>query len=141
MNLKYRAPLLLIVLIFVSACGGGGGGGSNNPITISVAAFDTNITIGSDVMLDATASVDSNGHALTFQWSITQSPPESGMPLAYSGAQQTLRFDAQGVYVLELEVSNGTDQARRTWNPLDVTVFEVKPLANAFGDAEYDGIN
>ncbi len=133
---------LIAYAFFLVACGGGGGGGgSKNPISISVAAFDTNIAIGSDVVLDATASVDSNGHALTFKWSITQSPPESGMPLVYSGALQTLRFDAQGAYVLELEVSNGTDQATRTWNPLDVTVFEVKPLANAFGDAEYDGTN
>ena len=138
-----RVLTFIVVAVSLTACGGGGGGGggSTNPITISVAPFDTNITIGSDVVLDATASVDSNGHALTFQWSITQSPPESGMPLAYSGALQTLRFDAQGVYVLELEVSNGNDRASRTWNSLDVTVFVVKPLANAFGDAEYDGIN
>lgn len=113
----------------------------NQAPTISVAAFDTNIAIGSDVVLDATASIDSNEHALTFQWSITQSPPESGMPLAYSGALQTLRFDAAGVYVLELVVSDGFDPTSQVWNPLDVTVFVVKPLAVAFGDAEYDSIN
>ena len=113
----------------------------NQVPTISIAEFDTNFLIGDEVVVDASASTDSNGHDLTFNWRFTQSPQETAIPLNYSGPMQTIRFDVPGSYVLELEVSDGYDPATQSLTAFDVTVFEVKSLTNAFIDAEYDGTN
>ena len=110
----------------------------NQAPTISVAGVNRNPGIGEDVQLDASASADPNGHSLTYAWEVTQAPAESGMPLSYNGAIQTLQFDVPGEYVLQLEVSDGFDPATEVWDPVDVVVFDVVLLSNGFADAEFD---
>ena len=112
----------------------------NDPPTISVAEFDRNPTIGDNVTIDASASVDPNGHSITYSWELTQLPGDSGMQTTYQGASPTLRFDADGDYVLQLQVTDTYDPSTVVWDPIIVTVFHTSLLTNEFKDAEFDKI-
>ena len=58
--------------------------------------------------LDGTASFDPDGDDLTFSWSILSAPAGSTVSIVGTGeATASLTPDVEGVYVVELEVSDG----------------------------------
>jgi hypothetical protein len=112
----------------------------NTPPTISVAAYNRSPVIGENVTFDASASVDPNGHSLTYTWELIQLPSGSEMQTTYQGASPTLQFDFHGEYVLQLKVSDPYVTSTATLDSIIITVFEVTLLTNGFEDAEFDKI-
>ena len=115
---------------------------TNEPPAISLAEFDRNVVVGDGVTLDASASSDADGHALTYSWHVVDLPAESGIPVGYSGSGSTLtvQFDKQGEYVFELHVTDGYATTVVTLDTFIVTVYSVIPLSEQMVDAEFDAV-
>ena len=113
---------------------------TNNPPSASVAAFDHNPVLGTAVTIDASASSDPDGHALSFAWRLTDRPAASRMPPSYEGPTLSLLFDHHGTFVLELEVSDGYDAAVVTLDPIEVVPYTEFELAHGATDAVFDPI-
>jgi len=72
------------------------------------AGVDQEVTTGSQVRLDATDSTDANGDSLSYQWSFTSIPAESGATLASpTSVKPTFTADTDGDYVVQLIVNDG----------------------------------
>ena len=88
------------------------------------------VNVGTPAQLNGTGSVDPNGDALTYSWSLLSAPAGSSASLSSTSAQQpSITPDVAGDYVVQLIVSNGT----LTSAPAHVTVSTVyaPPVANA----------
>jgi len=85
--------------------------------------------------LDASASIDANGDALTYKWALKSRPSGSAAVLSFAtDAKPTFMADVAGTYVATLIVNDGkVDSA-----PVDVTitaaVANAAPVANAGPD-------
>ena len=91
--------------------------------TVSVTHPDT-------VNLNGGASYDSNGDTLYYLWTIVSGPTSPAISGADSVAASFVA-DSVGVYVVTLEVFDGTDT---TTDTLDVTALNTAPTANAGPD-------
>ena len=77
------------------------------------AGDDQTITLGTLVTLDASASTDSEGKTLTYNWAITTKPASSTATLTNPNqAKPTFTPDVAGEYELEVTVSNGSSSAK-----------------------------
>ncbi|MEW6217899.1 MAG: PKD domain-containing protein, partial [Thermodesulfobacteriota bacterium] len=69
---------------------------------------DRTVMAGETVPLDGTASQDANGDPLSYRWSITSRPANSVAALADpAAAQPSFTPDLEGVYIVQLIVSDG----------------------------------
>ena len=76
---------------------------------IANAGSDQTVNMNTSVTLDGTASVDLNGNALTYAWTLTSKPNGSSAALSSSTASKpTFTADVAGVYIASLVVNNGT---------------------------------
>jgi len=95
-----------------------------NRAPVANAGFDLNGTETIPMTLDGRASFDPDGDDLTFSWSILSAPAGSTVSIVgENGATASLTPDVEGVYVVELEVSDGefvsTDTATLTVGPFN----------------------
>ncbi len=75
---------------------------------IANAGSDQTVNMKTLVTLDGTASVDLNGNALTYAWTLTSKPDGSSAALSSSTASKpTFTADVAGVYLARLVVNNG----------------------------------
>jgi PKD repeat protein len=118
-----RAPIaLLAMLITVGACGGGGGDTVQPPPPpppanqAPVAAFtaSANPAAGQPVVLDASASSDPDGQALSFSWDLGDGGRAGGARLAHT-------FASGGSYTLVLTVDDGNGGRTQLSRVLTVT--------------------
>lgn len=94
-------------LIALAACGGSSGTKANHPPAASAGA-DRAAQVGELVMLDAGASTDEDGDALTYSWSMGVVPAGSTAALASGTGRQTAFMpDRPGSYVVVLVASDG----------------------------------
>lgn len=91
-----------------------GQGGGNNTTTpdneppVANAGEDPTLFIDQEIVLDGSASSDPDGDALTYQWSMIQSPPGSSAMLSDNSAQKPiLQADLPGIYEFQLVVNDG----------------------------------
>jgi len=112
------ARILLIALfsLVVSGCGGGGSGGSSgssgntNSAPVANAGADQNVTTGSTVNLDASASSDADGDMLMYAWSFQVLPNGSSATLSNpASVSPSFTADMEGEYIVRLTVTDGTD--------------------------------
>jgi len=96
----------LFVLLLVSACGGDSTAPSNFSPT-AVADVDQLVSVGSVVSLDASASLDADGDALTFAWTLTAPTGSAASLSSASAAMSTFTADIAGTYTVGLTVSDG----------------------------------
>ena len=91
-----RITLVILMALLLISCGGGGGSGgcsavlgilpgagcsaSNTP-PVSNAGVTQNVTTGSVVTLDGSASSDANGDTLTYKWALLSKPTNSNAVL------------------------------------------------------------
>jgi hypothetical protein len=110
----------------LAGCGGGGGGSSAAPaaavtqnraptaglalsgVLVSAAGSgDAGTFTGSDVKLDASASSDADGDALSFNWTMVSKPNGSGVTVQPTGSQLVIKPDVPGTYVVSVRISDG----------------------------------
>lgn len=83
-------------------------GGGNQPPVADAGADITDASVGTEVVLDGSASTDPDSASLTYFWSFVSKPATSNAALS-DATTENARFtpDAAGDYVVELEVSDG----------------------------------
>lgn len=117
--------------------------GSSDTDTVSVTVINTppvanagsdqfDVAVGMPVALDGSASADSDGDSLDYQWQVTASPGGSSPVFDHASAMNPeLVLDVPGEYEISLVVNDGTDNSL----PDSVTVTALAiPVANAGGD-------
>jgi hypothetical protein len=155
MNKNLIAATLIPFILTLTACGGGGdtsGSTSNsstqtdsiqntvetvvvNSIPVASAGVDQNVSTGSVVTLDASASTDDDGDTLSYSWSLTTLPANSSASLSDStSAVPTFTVDFDGSYVAQLIVNDGTDDSVADTVIIVAKTVNSTPVANAGND-------
>ncbi len=79
----------------------------NGAPTAGAQASDTQVKVGTSIVLDATSSADPENDSLTYQWTLSKAPPGSAAILTQAGtALATLVPDVPGDYEVTLTVSD-----------------------------------
>jgi len=87
-------------------------------VNVATAPKSRNVSLGEVLVLDASASFDPEGGALTFGWAVT---PSEGVGLAPSGATASASFSQPGIY--QFTVTATDDQAQDTVQQIDIAVY------------------
>lgn len=106
----YLAVLLLLSLV---GCNDSGSEAAPEPpqnqAPIANAGIDQNVVTTAVITLDASASSDSDGDTLSYSWSLTNLPANSGASLTSSSSvSSAFTTDLDGTYVAQLIVNDGT---------------------------------
>ena len=113
-------PFLLILVLFLGACANVADPRGEAPI--ADAGADRTVLIGHGVTLDASASSDPGGQALSFSWSLVATPHGSTAQVQDAeGPLAAFVPDEVGRYVARVRVDNG-----RTSSDADVTLQAVE---------------
>ncbi|MEX2535795.1 MAG: PKD domain-containing protein [Trueperaceae bacterium] len=110
---RWSVPIFpsLVLLALLTACTNGDPPVVNRAPTAN-AGPNQNVTIGNTVTLDANASSDADGDALTFTWAFENRPDGSTATLADAGsATPTFVPVVTGAFVATLSVSDGQASA------------------------------
>ncbi|WP_196137855.1 PKD domain-containing protein [Aliikangiella sp. G2MR2-5] len=108
----------------------------NNRAPVANAGNDQNVTIGSLVNMDGTASSDPDGDSLSYQWTFLKKPANSNVQLNNStSGNPAFTPDMVGNYQVQLIVNDGKlDSAADTVNINVDTPPNQAPTANAGRD-------
>jgi len=102
---KFRTTAVLFFAVaLLAGCGGGGG----NIPPVANAGSIQNVTTGTLVTLDGSASSDANSDPLIYSWTLTSKP--AGSTATLTGAATvapTFTADVAGTYIASLVVSDG----------------------------------
>jgi hypothetical protein len=105
---------------------------SGNLAPIADAGVPQNVTVGTRVTLDGTASADPNNDFITYKWLLTSKPSDSTASLSsLTVAKPTFTADVAGVYVVALQVNDGKLDSLVVTNVVTASAANAKPVANA----------
>ncbi|GAB3266278.1 hypothetical protein GCM10027347_34190 [Larkinella harenae] len=91
------------------------------------AGADQDVQVGETVKLDGSASTDSKGAALTYQWTVATKPAKSTAAITgATTAKPTFVPDEVGEYELELTVSNANGTSK---DKVKLTASVAQPIA------------
>lgn len=143
---NYIVSAITVGALFITGCdgGGGGGGGGTSPTPtptptnhrpIANVGPDANVSTGSLITLNGTASSDADGDSLTYQWTITSKPSGSTATLS-SPTSPTNSFtaDIAGTYLIQLQVNDGNLSSTADSLTVTVSTANSAPVANAGAD-------
>ena len=103
-----------------------------NAAPVANAGVAQSVTTGTLITLDASASSDANGDALTYAWILTGKPAGSTASLSSSSAAKpTFTADVAGDYVATLVASDGSLKSVASTVTVSAAVANVAPVANA----------
>lgn len=106
-----------------------------NSAPVADAGEDQNVATGDIVSLDGSASSDTDGDPLTYQWTLTDKPSDSGAVLSEpTDAGPSFTADLEGEYTFELVVSDGEDESNPDSVTITATFVNVAPNADAGED-------
>ena len=129
--------LCLIILLAVGlwGCGDDDDHHDSNTIPVADSGVDQNVTTGSVVTLDGSASSDADGDLLSYAWSFTTTPTGSTASLSdVTVVRPTFTPDVDGDYVLALVVNDGTDDSAADSVTITASTANSAPVANAGTD-------
>jgi RHS repeat-associated protein len=106
---------------------------TTNSAPVAAAGPDQSVAVGDLVTLDGSGSSDTDGDALTYNWTLVSVPAGSAAALSTPGAvHPTFVADRPGTYTARLVVNDGqTDSAPDT---VSITTLNTPPVANAGPD-------
>ena len=91
-----------------------------------------NVTAGTVVTLNGSASTDAESDPLTFAWTLTSTPAGSTAVLvSATSAAPTFTADVAGVYIASLVVNDGKVNSTAATVTVTATVANAAPVANA----------
>lgn len=144
-----------LLVALMTGCGGSGVGdstptGENSPPTTTLllsgmveaggSGADVSANTGGELILSGSSSVDANGDALTFKWTITSKPATSTLALVGdTNVKQTIVPDVGGTYVITLRVTDSHGAASEK----KVTILvrdNAAPVSNIVITATYTGV-
>ncbi len=97
---------------------------------------DQNVTTGSTVTLDGSASSDANGDLLNYSWNLTSKPLESSAILFDPSSQFPFFIaDVAGTYVIGLIVNDG--KINSAIKKVTVTATTANPTSSTSGTSSY----
>ena len=106
-----------------------------NLVPIANAGTDQNITTWSLVTLDGSGSRDSDNGTLTYNWTFASTPSGSSATLSEAAAvSPTFTPDMDGIFVLNLVVSDGTDNSPAESVTVTAATANSIPVATAGPD-------
>jgi hypothetical protein len=127
---RIKSAFITACLAGMGACGGGGSssGTAVNQAPVALAGASQNVPAGAVVTLDGSASSDTDGDALTYQWTLTARPAASVAVLSSaSAARPTFVVDVAGRYSARLIVSDGRIDSAPVLVTIDATAAGVPP--------------
>ena len=103
-----------------------------NAAPVANAGNNQNVTIGSTVTLDGTASSDANNDSLTYKWALQSKPINSSAAISsLTSAKPTFKADLAGTYVAILVVSDGKASSEIAVVSVLASVANSAPVAKA----------
>jgi hypothetical protein len=141
-----RVTFVTLLSSLLMACGGGGnsgcsavlgllpGAGCSTPNTppVANAGVTQNVTTGTLVTLDGSASRDANNESLTYLWQMTAVPAGSLAALSSTtSAKPTFTADVTGNYTVSLVVNDGKASSQTSVVSIYASVNNAAPVANA----------
>lgn len=114
---------------------------SGNQPPVAVAARYQSAFVGSEVMLDASDSIDPESATLSYEWVIVSEPTGSSVsPTGLNFSSVKFNPSAAGVYEFELRVSDGERESSLTRTTVNVSAVGqdlIYRLDSGVTDAEY----
>ena len=103
-----------------------------NAAPVANAGNNQNVTIGTTVILDGTASSDANNDSLTYKWTLQSKPSNSSATISsVASARPTFKADLAGTYVATLVVSDGKANSELAVVSILASVANSAPVAKA----------
>jgi hypothetical protein len=126
---SFKLLLCLLLSLLVVACG------NDNRPPIADAGPDQNVSTGSLVTLDGSASSDADGNRLVYSWTLVSQPSGSAAVLSDSTAvRPTFTADLDGAYIFQLVVNDGTTESAPDSITVTAATANSAPVANAGPD-------
>ena len=107
---------------------------TDNVRPVANAGADQTIHVGVAAILDGTGSTDANGDVLLYHWTIASRPRGSSVQILRDVPVTTLVPDVDGVYVVNLQVSDGTLTSDR--DTIVISTFDSDAVASVQVDSE-----
>ncbi len=108
---------------------------SGNSTPMAAAGADQNVTTGSEISLDGSASSDADADTLGYSWAIVSLPAGSSAALADTTVvNPTFTPDAEGSYVLSLTVNDGSEDSAEVYVTVTAASGNSAPMAAAGAD-------
>ena len=141
-----RVTFVTLLSSLLMACGGGGNSGCSavlgllpgagcstpNSAPVANAGVTQNVTTGTLVTLDGSASRDANNESLTYLWQMTAVPAGSLAALSSTtSAKPTFTADVTGSYTVSLVVNDGKASSQTSVVSIYASVNNAAPVANA----------
>jgi len=136
MNNYRQVCLLLLPALFFLRCSSEDDIPGSPPVADAGEDVESPIDLAGTIVLSASGSSDPDGDMLSYQWTLTQQPASSTATINNDDEMNaSITPDAEGVYLVTLEVDDGSHPPARDEKQITITeAVNEAPTADAGGD-------